>query len=959
MKKNISKLFAKQKAVLVSIALTLLLAISTVFLGACKSDDSSQSSTPTPPPPAPTTYVVSFETNGGSAVAAVEVSENATLDLNDYTTTKENSYFYGWCLDEQLTVRASSVITVTSNVKLYAEWGVEELYWLHFETGAGSDIASVQYKPNAYLAIPEEPTRTNYAFGGWYKDEACTREFTFFGAQMPRQDLTVYAKWTTLSGIIFETNGGSQVPSVFGATGEPIGAIVEPTKENYIFEGWYADEELTIPYDCVTIPKNVITVYAKWHEQMKNIQITLHLNHAAVTATSATATGAEGEMLDASATVATFRAAITEAIKTQYLGDAADLTSKPIYNFSAWAYDAKGSNRFDGVLPHAQQLDLYAVWTRSASYCQVSFAGETESYFVKKNTAVPNTVVEPIINGVKAEYEAKGCTVDGFYTVGGNRYQANDLVAMDMLLYPYVYSANLVYEYVSMPNDKGKMVNGYVLKGYANSVAEEYKAKDGLLLLVPEYYNDGTHGQYPVIWVGDNAFADYPVNEVTLPNGIFGLGTQAFKNTKLTSVSLPSSLYYLGDNTFSGSTALATITFNSELTHIGATVFDNTAYETTMPTTSGFVFFDTAKTVIYGYTGTATTVSTPGTAVTIVGGAFKNNTVVKELTLHDNLRYVSDYAFEGSALQTVKIGKAFANMGKGIFKNCHSLTTVTFVSAYNLSYIGESMFEGCTALKNINVSALQNLQAVNKNAFYGCTSLPNVTFANSLGTLGESAFENCTSLAFANFGTSDYASLTTISNQAFKNCTSLRRIVLRGALINNQTVKFGTNVLTGAGYTKNSSFVTPVIYVKDTWVDNWSVDDDFKTASYVQIYQKVFANTEYKNIVIKAIDSTVPTLTVHGTVQLTTNTANISAFDLMAFLKTEGVYTVSDDTSEAADCLVYIQSVVKATNGTAVANVNGKYDLSAAGTYQVLLVAEDECGNIAEAQVIVVVTANV
>jgi len=262
------------------------------------------------------------------------------------------------------------------------------------------------------------------------------------------------------------------------------------------------------------------------------------------------------------------------------------------------------------------------------------------------------------------------------------------------------------------------------------------------------------------------------------------------------------------------------------------------------------------------------------------------------------------------------------------------------------------MFEGCVRLTDINVSNLQNLQTVNARAFYNCSSLPSVAFTNALTSVGESAFENCTSLAFADFGTSDYSMFARLSNQAFKGCTSLRRIILRGELINNQTVKFGTNVLTNAGYTKNGRFVTPVIYVKDKWVDNWSVDDDFKTASYVDIYKSAFANTEYKDIVVKAIETMPPTLTVNGAVELSTTTPNISAFDLLAFLKAQGVYTVSDDTSLAEDCEVYIASVVRMTQvgPTPVAVENGKYNLSRSGSYQVILVAEDEFGNIAEAQ---------
>ena len=949
MKKNIFTLLAEKKTLVISVAVAVALSLSAVIIILCK-PDSPTPPTPPSPPPQDITYTVSFETNGGSKVDEVVVKENSTLVLENYVTTKDNSFFYAWCVDEQLTQRASSVITVTANMTLYAEWGVEELYWLNFETGAGSDIASVQYAPNAYLAIPEEPTRENYSFGGWYKDSACTKEFTFFGAQMPKKNLTVYAKWNTLHGILFNSNGGSEVAPIFGETGDPITAPVAPTKAGYVFEGWYADAQCTEIYEIAAIPSSVVTVYAGWHEQAKNIEVTLHLNHLAVATSTVKVTGDEGETLNDASAIATFTSAITEALKPQCL-DVTDseLASTPIYKFSAWAFDMKGTNRFDGTLPYAERVDLYAVWTRSSAYCQVSFEGETDSYFVKKNTAIPTATINPILEAAKAEYEEKGCTVDGFYTAGGNRYQVNGLVSMDMNLIPYVYSANLKYELTTKTDGKGSSVTGYALTGYSSTVSEEYKAKDGLLLLIPEYYNGKS-----VIWINDGAFAGFPVKEVTLPNSLIGIGAEAFKNTKLTQITIPATVYVLGDNAFSGSTALAAVTMKGEITSIGVTVFNGSVYETVMPRNSdGFIFFNANETILYRYVGTASSVWIPDSATTIGGGAFKDNTTLKTLTFHDNVRFVSDYAFENTALQTVKIGKFFANMGKGIFKNSTALKSVTFSSKYNLSYLGDGMFEGCSALTEIDLSELQNLQTINDNAFKGCSSLKGISFPDTLTSVGKSAFEDCTALEYAEFGKTDVSKFESLQDRAFANCTSLRRLIFRGEIINRKTVSFGAEVLKDSGYTKRSVFNSPVIYVKDKWIDNWGTSDDLKTQSYVQIYQDKFKNTEYKNIVIKAIDSKVPTLNVNGTVELSlSQTPSISSFDLLAYLESAGVYTVIDE----SDYTVYIVSVVTETNAT-LQGVNGKYNLSGVGTYHITLVAEDECLNTADAQVILTVKA--
>lgn len=66
----------------------------------------------------------------------------------------------------------------------------------------------------------------------------------------------------------FETNGGSQVPSqVFNEESE-FTLPNSPTKENFIFVGWFLDENLETPFSVAGIlklePKDSITVYAKW-----------------------------------------------------------------------------------------------------------------------------------------------------------------------------------------------------------------------------------------------------------------------------------------------------------------------------------------------------------------------------------------------------------------------------------------------------------------------------------------------------------------------------------------------------------------------------------------------------------------------------------------------------------------------------------------------------------------------
>jgi uncharacterized repeat protein (TIGR02543 family) len=67
-----------------------------------------------------TKYTVSFNTNGGSAVSNITVSENGTITLP--TTTKSGYKFAGWYTNSSLSTAFTSSTKVTSNITLYAKW---------------------------------------------------------------------------------------------------------------------------------------------------------------------------------------------------------------------------------------------------------------------------------------------------------------------------------------------------------------------------------------------------------------------------------------------------------------------------------------------------------------------------------------------------------------------------------------------------------------------------------------------------------------------------------------------------------------------------------------------------------------------------------------------------------------------------------------------------------------------
>lgn len=70
---------------------------------------------------ADTSYTLSFETNGGTAIKAVSKVKNTTVDLSKYITAREGFSFDGWYTDKELSNRVFE-IKMTGNITLYAKW---------------------------------------------------------------------------------------------------------------------------------------------------------------------------------------------------------------------------------------------------------------------------------------------------------------------------------------------------------------------------------------------------------------------------------------------------------------------------------------------------------------------------------------------------------------------------------------------------------------------------------------------------------------------------------------------------------------------------------------------------------------------------------------------------------------------------------------------------------------------
>ncbi len=80
--------------------------------------------------------------------------------------------------------------------------------------------------------------------------------------------------------VTFDSMGGSEVASIVIEEGASIQIPTAPTKEGYVFAGWYIDKDFANQFDFDTaIVNGNITLYAKWTEEyVPPVECTIHFN---------------------------------------------------------------------------------------------------------------------------------------------------------------------------------------------------------------------------------------------------------------------------------------------------------------------------------------------------------------------------------------------------------------------------------------------------------------------------------------------------------------------------------------------------------------------------------------------------------------------------------------------------------------------------------------------------------
>lgn len=216
------------------------------------------------------------------------------------------------------------------DVCLYEFEIIKEKYVVSFDTNYGSYTEPQVVIEGAKLSRPNDPTRENYAFIGWYDNKSLEgNEFDF--SKPISSNLTLYALWGhSISYIDFD---GTEYLSSILKLEEKTTKPNDPTREGFSFYAWYLNKnyqggEFTFGN---TLESN-ITLYSRY-------------------AHSATLFDNNDELFD------------TLLVPENAPFNRPSDPSKDYYDFSGWFVDKERTNRFEFGRPLEANLNLYLNFT--------------------------------------------------------------------------------------------------------------------------------------------------------------------------------------------------------------------------------------------------------------------------------------------------------------------------------------------------------------------------------------------------------------------------------------------------------------------------------------------------------------------------------------------------------------------------------------------------------------------
>jgi len=145
-----------------------------------------------------------------------------------------------------------------------------------FHANGGNATTMSTYPSATAVSAPNnKPTLVNHAFVGWFTAASGGSQITF--PYMVDKNTNLYAHWTpNMYTATFDTNGGSAIPSETVKYDVAVSDPPIPTKDGYVFDGWYTEANGGNPQLFPRTIDGPKTFYAHW--KIDSFTVTFNTN---------------------------------------------------------------------------------------------------------------------------------------------------------------------------------------------------------------------------------------------------------------------------------------------------------------------------------------------------------------------------------------------------------------------------------------------------------------------------------------------------------------------------------------------------------------------------------------------------------------------------------------------------------------------------------------------------------
>lgn len=346
-----------------------------------------------------TAVVVTYDADNGTTNTTIDMVQGDKLTKPATDPEKDGYIFEYWADEDDKEWNFTTGTVGSANMTLTAVWTKAHTITKYDGT---SEIGTETVKEGDKLAEPDDPTKTDYRFVGWYSDSALTTAVTF--PLDVTADTSIYAKFDQIVYVTVTFNAGdgkfkdnTSTTTLKVEENIPFSVPEEPTLASHSFVGWYTTDDVKWDFTTDSTATD-LTLYASWSEEF-TYKVDFDNNGRAF-------------IEDIAARI------YTEESTSFYIEEPDTPTTANYALFLYWTTDAAGENKWNFATDIVTgSMTLYAQWEPIYKVTFIPNGGTMEEYFAYYTEG--SLVTEP-------EITLKGFVLTDWYLRAGSAMADTD-----------------------------------------------------------------------------------------------------------------------------------------------------------------------------------------------------------------------------------------------------------------------------------------------------------------------------------------------------------------------------------------------------------------------------------------------------------------------------------------------------------------------------------------------------